>query len=218
VKTYVVKNIFGPTVQGEGSLTGQPTVFVRFGGCNVWDGRAETKAASACPYCDTDFRGGERMSGDEILLRVRRLMRVGLVTFSGGEPLLQLDAPLVRLFEHVGYRCAVETNGTIALSDELRATSLHVTCSPKVPRESMRLTSCDDLKVLVPHPDARITPDAFASFPARARWVQPVNGEKYVEPANVERALRELFRLNAAHGATSRWGLSVQLHKLIGVE
>ena len=54
-KWYSVKSIFGPTIQGEGTLTGQVTSFLRFAGCNVWDGRPETKASSACPYCDTDF-------------------------------------------------------------------------------------------------------------------------------------------------------------------
>jgi len=73
-RTYRVKEIFGPTIQGEGLHTGMPCLFVRLAGCNAWDGRPETRAASACPYCDTDFRGGEALALAEILSRLNALV------------------------------------------------------------------------------------------------------------------------------------------------
>ena len=69
---YQVKAIFGPTLQGEGLHAGAPCVFLRLAGCNAWDGRAETRANSACPYCDTDFRGGELLDMEEIVLRLEK--------------------------------------------------------------------------------------------------------------------------------------------------
>jgi len=208
VRTYVVKSIFGPTLQGEGSLAGRRTLFVRFAGCNAWDGRASSKATSLCPYCDTDFLGGERMSAVDIVERLRAIGRDGdLVTLSGGEPTLQVDSALVDALVGAGFTLAIETNGTKAIPADVRA-RLHVTLSPKVPRVDVALDDCDDLKVLVPHPNPAITPEAFATFPARSRWVQPVNGVDDLDAASVARAVE------AAMSLPGDWRLSMQLHKI----
>ena len=211
VRRYAVKSIFGPTIQGEGSLTGAVTAFVRLAGCNMWSGREKDRASSACPFCDTDFVGGDRLTARDIVAALRCLLDAGgLVTVSGGEPLLQLDLDLARSLVDAGYRVAIETNGTRAIDPELRAL-LHVTCSPKVPREEMVLADCDDLKVLVPHPDERITPAAFSDFPARSRWVQPVNLRDVLNHANVRHAV------DVAIAMPGDWRVSIQLHKLLGV-
>lgn len=215
-KRYAVKAIFGPTIQGEGSLTGRETSFLRFAGCNVWDGRPETRAASACPYCDTDFVGGDKLTKSEIVAKLAELTPIGgMVTVSGGEPLLQLDYPLAESLSRL-WKVAVETNGTKPIGHDLRHL-LHVTCSPKVPPESMALRECNDLKVLWPHPDPRITPEAFDDFPATDRWLQPVNHGDTLDLANVASTLAKVYELNA-RDARPRWGLSLQLHKVIGVE
>lgn len=212
MKTYAVKKIFGPTIQGEGSLTGRKTVFIRFSGCNMWNGRPEDRAASQCPFCDTDFFGGEKLTAEQIVDEVRRKMpSPGLVTISGGEPLLQLDLELVRQLALAGYACAIETNGTIELDDHL-ASMIHVTCSPKVPMAQMKLSKCDDLKVLYPHPNKAITPESFASFPAKSRWIQPVNHESHINEQAVSDSIQKLYALRSYNG------VSVQLHKMIGVE
>lgn len=216
MKAYAVKSIFGPTVQGEGSLAGAVTAFVRFAGCNVWDGRLESKAASRCPYCDTDFLGGERLTAAQIVGRLRALLPAGgLVTVSGGEPLLQLDEGLAGALRDEGFRVAVETNGSRSIGVGLASLLSHVTMSPKVPPGEVALAACDDLKVLVPHPDPRITPEAFDSFPARHRWCQPVNDLRDLAPASIALALGACYRM-AQRGRD--WRLSLQLHKIIGVE
>lgn len=216
MKTYVVKSIFGPTIQGEGSMTGVVVAFLRFTGCNVWDGRDATKAASACPYCDTDFVGGERLTAGEIADRLGALLPSGgWVVCSGGEPLLQLDEELAQELTGRGFKLSVETNGTRPIGVRLARHLSHVTCSPKVPASEMQLTAADDIKVLFPHPNARITPESFLSFPATRRFLQPVNGAGEINRDNMSACLVKLFEL-AARG--EQWSLSLQLHKVIGVE
>lgn len=211
MKKYRVKKIFGPTIQGEGSLCGSRTVFVRFAGCNAWSGREEDKASSLCPFCDTDFVGGSQMSKDEILDEVDTLSGGPcLITFSGGEPALQLDEDIVGGAMFRGHSCAIETNGTVKLSQGLRH-SLHVTCSPKVPIDKIKLEDCDDLKILYPHPNKSITPESFASFPAKRRWIQPVNDVVSINENALRSATEKVLSMK-------EYGLSVQLHKLIGVE
>lgn len=215
MKTYTVKRVFGPTIQGEGSLTGAVTTFVRLAGCNVWDGRAETRAASACPYCDTDFVGGTRMTAAEVVVAVAAtgLGDGGWVTVSGGEPLLQLDAELAGALR-ARWKVAVETNGTRPLLAEVD----HVTCSPKAPPSGIVLDRVDDLKVLYPHPHSGITPEAFDAdlrFVGAARWLQPVNEINDLDPLAVSVTVAKLCAM--ARGS-SRWRLSLQLHKVLGVE
>src|SRR5436190_15413568 len=104
--SYAVKEIFY-TLQGEGANTGRPAVFCRFAGCNLWSGREEDRATAVCNFCDTDFvgtdgTGGGRFATAEDLARAIHLHWPAapsaarpLVVFTGGEPLLQLDGPLV---------------------------------------------------------------------------------------------------------------------------
>lgn len=218
MKRYTVKRVFGPTLQGEGSLTGAVTTFVRFAGCNVWDGRPESKAASACPYCDTDFVGGARMTAADIVEAIARtgLVAGAWVTVSGGEPLLQLDRALVSALHEAGWKVAIETNGTRLLGD-LTGVVDHVTVSPKLPPAETVIERADDLKVLVPHPDQRITPAAFDEverFKGARRWMQPVNAVDELDPLNIARTVSLIL---ATKGAGD-WRLSLQVHKLIGVE
>src|SRR6185503_19654802 len=85
--SYLVKEMFGPTLQGEGAHAGRPCVFLRFAVCNL-----------ACTWCDTDFRaeGAARLEAAEIVERLLALDVHGarLVIVTGGEPALQWDAPL----------------------------------------------------------------------------------------------------------------------------
>ena len=69
------------SLQGESSYAGLPCIFVRLAGCNL-----------RCSWCDSEytFKGGSRMTLDEIEQEVRRLSpNGGLVEITGGEPLLQ---------------------------------------------------------------------------------------------------------------------------------
>src|SRR5438128_8156156 len=116
---YTVKEIFY-TLQGEGANTGRPAVFCRFSGCNLWTGRESDRSSAVCTFCDTDFVGvgpdGGRFNTPDTLADAVASRWAGednearFVVCTGGEPLLQLDAPLVRALHARGFLVAIETN------------------------------------------------------------------------------------------------------------
>ena len=59
---YSVKELYY-TLQGEGAQTGRPAVFLRFAGCNLWNGLEEGRASAICRFCDTDFFGTDGPGG-----------------------------------------------------------------------------------------------------------------------------------------------------------
>jgi 7-carboxy-7-deazaguanine synthase len=97
----LVTEIF-KSIQGESTFAGLPCVFIRLTGCNL-----------RCHWCDTAyaFQGGQTMSPEEILARVRQL-GCSLVEITGGEPLLQPEVPaLAEQLLAEGQRVLVETSG-----------------------------------------------------------------------------------------------------------
>jgi len=212
VRTYRVKEIFGPTLQGEGLHAGMPCLFVRLSGCNAWDGRAETRAASACPYCDTDFRGGDALTTAEILTRLQALRPqaasgLGCV-LTGGEPLLQTDADLLNAFGAAFTWVDIETNGTRVCPS--RPANVFISCSPKRLDGEPVIVEPDWWKVLIPDQEGFLT-HALAS--GKPVFVQPTcpddgpSGERY--QANVQRCLELCF----THGCR----LSLQQHKYLAI-
>ena len=230
--TYRVKDIW-KTLQGEGFFAGRPAVFCRLVGCNMWSGYEEDRARDAerhgasCPrWCDTDFRKeGSRDFTAEVLARKMREVggRVTFCVLTGGEPLLQADAPLIRALHDEGFQVAVETNGTVALSDAFAGAGgeLHapdwIVCSPKLGEEQLELERFDELKLVVPD----YQPSGYVRFAERARphkvgghrvpllWLQPEDGPR------LEAAKREAVELALAH---PRWRAGVQSHKVLGVK
>ncbi len=112
MKTYRVKSIFGPTLQGEGSFSGTCTLFLRFAGCNRWSGLEKDRAKSFCKFCDTDFREGESLTAEKIVERLDALGGPKRVVITGGEPTLQLDFELLSRLKASGYETHLETNGS----------------------------------------------------------------------------------------------------------
>lgn len=107
-----IAEIFGPTIQGEGALIGEPTVFVRTGGCDY-----------RCAWCDslhavdTAYRHTwAAMPTDAVWTEVRRLSKGNplTVSLSGGNPAIQDFTQLIALGHAQGYRFACETQGSIA--------------------------------------------------------------------------------------------------------
>ncbi len=213
-RTYTVKSIFGPTLQGEGLHAGAPCVFLRLSGCNAWDGRPETRAASACPYCDTDFRGGERLELEEVLRRLTELVpaatraRFGCV-LSGGEPLMQADEALLLALGAAFTWVDIETNGTRACPP--RPANVAISCSPKAIAGQAVVVDPDWWKVLIPD-QAAFLDRALAS--GRPVFVQPTCPDEGPQgPLYAERLARcvELCRQRGCR-------LSLQLHKYIGID
>ena len=121
--TYSVKEIFY-TLQGEGHHAGRPAVFCRFAGCNLWSGTEDSRANAVCQFCDTDFvgtdgeGGGKFTSAEALAATINGLWPTAYpahkyVVFTGGEPLLQLDAALIDAIHALGFEVAIETNGTL---------------------------------------------------------------------------------------------------------
>ena len=154
--TYAVKEIFY-TLQGEGANTGRPAVFCRFAGCNLWTGREADRADAVCSFCDTDFLGTDGPGGGKFAAAERLAAAIAgawpagdpasrpLVVCTGGEPLLQLDPPLVDALRAAGFEIAVETNGTVT-----PPAGLDWLCvSPKA-GAPLVVTAGDELKLVYP--------------------------------------------------------------------
>ncbi len=240
-RTYRVKDVWR-TLQGEGAFAGRPAVFVRFVACNLWTGRDADRARDAersgadCPlWCDTDFtRDGSRVfdSPDALADHVAAVgAGIGFVVCTGGEPLLQLDAPLVAALHARGLYVAVETNGTVSLTAATgRADGPDVpdwvTCSPKL-RERVGAHSAgeasplalewfDEIKLVVPD----YAPADVAGFLARQR-VHTVAGAllplRWLQPEDGPRVAEATAAAVAAALADPSWRVSVQTHKVLDV-
>jgi len=209
--SYAVKEIF-LTLQGEGMQAGRRAVFLRFAGCNLWTGREEDRAEAVCKFCDTEFVGtdgadGGKFENADVLARAigakwptngggRRY-----VVFTGGEPLLQLDAALIDAVHAVGFEIAVETNGTIEAPDGID----WICVSPKADAELVQRRG-NELKLV--YPQAGGEPERYASLAFDHFLLLPMWGERTAEN------MREAARYCMAH---PRWRLSVQTHKWIGI-
>lgn len=211
--SYTVKEIFY-TLQGEGAQAGRAAVFCRFSGCNLWSGREEDRSRAVCGFCDTDFIGvgpdGGRFRGvTELADAIDRCWSGGVsdcdgrkfVVCTGGEPLLQLDEPLIDELHQRRFEVAVETNGT-----RLAPASLDWICvSPKAGAPFVQ-TSGNELKLVYPQPEAM--PEKFAGLAFRHFFLQPMDGQNIA--GNTERAIEYCLR-------HPQWRLSIQTHKLVGV-
>ncbi|HEU4649604.1 MAG TPA: 7-carboxy-7-deazaguanine synthase, partial [Gemmatimonadales bacterium] len=200
------------TLQGEGAQTGRPAVFCRFAGCNLWTGREADRASAICTFCDTDFvgtdgPGGGRFATAEALAAAVAAAWPGgeagrkYVVCTGGEPLLQLDEPLIDALHAAGFEVAVETNGT----QEPPAGLDWICVSPKAGAE-LRLRRGHELKLV--YPQAGAEPDRFADLDFDHFFLQPMDGP--AREANTRAALHYCL-------AHPRWRLSLQTHKLLGI-
>ncbi len=207
--SYAVKELFY-TLQGEGARAGRAAVFLRFAGCNLWSGREEDRADAVCTFCDTDFvgldgAGGGRFETPAALARAVAENWPGggvpYVVCTGGEPLLQMDAPLIAALHAQGFEVAVETNGTIAAPAGLD----WICVSPKA-AAPLAQSSGHELKLVYPQPLA--PPERFVHLPFEHFFLQPMDG-----PARDENTSAAL----AFCRADPRWRLSLQIHKLLGI-
>jgi 7-carboxy-7-deazaguanine synthase (Cx14CxxC type) len=214
--TYSVKEIFY-TLQGEGAQTGRAAVFCRFAGCNLWSGREVDRMKAVCQFCDTDFvgtdgNGGGKFETADALARavdaawVRDRPSVNnpdhkFVVITGGEPMLQLDAELVRAIKNRGFEIAVETNGTIAAPPGID----WICVSPKAGSHLVQ-TSGQELKLVYPQPQAE--PRAFEHLQFQHFFLQPMDGPD--RDRNTQLAVSYCLE-------NPRWRVSLQSHKFLGI-
>src|SRR6187399_2353415 len=156
---YSVKEIFY-TLQGEGANAGTPAVFLRFAGCNLWSGREKDRAGALCRFCDTQFVGVNGPNGGKfrtaaalasaVLRQWPQHMKASrFVVCTGGEPLLQLDKPLIAALHAKGFRIAIETNGTLKPPPGID----WICVSPKA-RAQLTIERGDELKLVFPQQGA----------------------------------------------------------------
>jgi 7-carboxy-7-deazaguanine synthase len=209
--TYAVKEIFY-TLQGEGANTGRAAVFCRFAGCNLWTGREQDRAEATCQFCDTDFvgtdgPGGAKFASAEALARAvatawpATSLERRFVVCTGGEPLLQLDAPLVNALHDQRFEVAVETNGTLPPPDEID----WLCVSPKA-AAPLVIQSGDEIKLVFPQDG--VDPVQFEQLAFEHFFLQPMDGPDL--EANTATALQYCL-------THPRWRLSLQTHKLLGI-
>lgn len=208
---YKVKEIFY-TLQGEGAQMGRPAVFCRFSGCNLWTGREEDRHKAICQFCDTDFWGmdgehGGAYSAEALAARVASLWqparRIGkpYVVCTGGEPLLQLDEPLIEALHNQAFEIAVETNGTIPLPPGID----WVCMSPKAGTQLL-VTAGQELKLVFPQQGA--APELYESLDFQHFFLQPMDGPLR---AHHTRLALEYCMKNPI------WRLSLQTHKVLNI-
>lgn len=206
---YKVKEVYY-TIQGEGAHAGQPAVFCRFTGCNLWSGREEDRSSAICNFCDTDFVGtdgvnGGRYEAEELASLIVSLWpseaRPVWVVFTGGEPLLQLDDELIKVCSKAGIFMAIETNGTIEVPDGLD----WVCVSPKA-GSKLIVTKGNELKLV--YPQQHLDPSNFEQMKFDVFSLQPMDNAQKQD--NTTAAI-EYCKLHP------KWRLSIQLHKEIGI-
>ncbi|WP_423708150.1 7-carboxy-7-deazaguanine synthase [Undibacterium sp. WLX3042] len=209
--TYSVKEIFY-TLQGEGNHAGRPAVFCRFSGCNLWTGREEDRASAICQFCDTDFvgtdgiGGGKFKSAQNLAAVINALWPASYtackyVVFTGGEPLLQLDAALIDAMHAAGFEIAIETNGTLPVPEGID----WVCVSPKMGSELV-VRKGNEIKVVIPQIGQDMA--TYGNLDFEHYFVQAMDGP--LRDNNLRRAI-DFCKQHP------QWKLSLQTHKLLQI-
>ena len=189
-------------------------MFLRFAGCNLWSGLEKDRSTAVCDFCDTDFvgvdgpGGGKFGTAEQLAAEVVGIWdRSGtnredrFTVLTGGEPLLQLDAPLIAALHEVGFEIAIETNGTITAPPELD----WICVSPKAEAEFVQ-RSGNELKLIFPQDG--IDPAEYTDLLFDHFFLQPMDGP------NITRNTELVTAYCTAH---SQWKVSLQTHKILGI-
>ncbi|MDE2481194.1 MAG: 7-carboxy-7-deazaguanine synthase QueE [bacterium] len=181
------------SIQGEGTWSGTPAVFVRLAGCNL-----------ACAFCDTDYAMKSLVGIDDI---VRMVGESGgacpMVILTGGEPLAQAETPaLIEALRRDGRRVHIESNGTIFT--ELPE-DVWLCVSPKERVDPRMAARANEVKLIV---DGRVPEEHLALFTEHPTILLQPEGNRR---ENIEIA----FAYAQSH--PQRFRLSLQTHKMIGV-
>lgn len=216
----VITEIF-KSIQGEGTRAGLPCVFVRLTGCNL-----------RCTWCDTAyaFHGGDKMTVDEVIARVHKLAssganRLPLVEITGGEPLLQKEAPdLASRLLAEGFTVMIETSGErfVGVLPREVIKIVDVKCPDSGEPDTFDISNLDaigkndEIKFVVStRRDYEFARDFTRDHHLAARVGQVLFSPVFPDPAGKWQGLnaRELAEWILADGLRVRLGL--QLHKFI---
>ena len=214
--SYAVKEIFY-TLQGEGGQAGRPAVFCRFAGCNLWSGLERDRATAQCRFCDTDFVGTDGQNGGKFADAEALAVAIAaqwpeaepgadaLVVFTGGEPCLQLDAALLDAISAQGFETAIETNGTLPVPTQID----WICVSPK-PESTLVQQAGQELKFV--YPQETLSPEQFEHLDFEHFFLQPMDvDDEAMRWHNIQAAIAYCLQ-------NPQWRLSLQTHKIIGLD
>jgi 7-carboxy-7-deazaguanine synthase (Cx14CxxC type) len=187
-------------------------VFCRFAGCNLWTGRESDRASAVCTFCDTDFvgtdgeRGGKFKDAGQLAAEIDSLWPAThatskYVVFTGGEPLLQLDAALIDAMHARGFTIAIETNGTLPVPAGVD----WICVSPKM-GSTLVVEKGNEIKVVIPQAGQDLADYERLDF--ENFFVQPMDGPFAAQ--NTRLAIATCLR-------NPQWKLSLQTHKLLQI-
>ncbi len=220
---YKINELF-ETIQGEGSFTGQPAIFIRLQGCPVgcsWCDTKHTWEIALADQVDNDVVLSKRaetsqwsaFSAEDILSLVQeKAFQAKHIVITGGEPCMVDLTPLCEIFEQQGYSTQIETSGTFEV---LTTDKCWVTVSPKV---NMRggypvLTSAMLRANEIKHPVA--TEQHVEDLKDLLALHQVKDTAIYLQPISQKKRATELAISTCI---ANNWRLSVQVHKYIGIE
>jgi organic radical activating enzyme len=190
-----VKEIFY-SLQGEGGRQGEASIFIRLSGCNL-----------RCDFCDTDFETGVDWPIEQILAAIASYPCRWIV-WTGGEPTLQLTDAILLYFKNAGFRQAIESNGHNRLSGLLDYTVI----SPKGKKTYAKALNPRVDEVRLPVQKGDVIPPLEIFPEAKFFFLSPVfSDDNASTKANIDYCVEQIKRF-------PQWRLSLQIHKLIGIE
>lgn len=233
----LVHSIFH-TIQGEGPFSGNPAIFIRLAGCNL-----------QCPMCDTDYTSKQtEMSEKDILDQIQVTSNLGLfsnttplIVLTGGEPLRQNVAPLIKLLIEQGFAVQIETNGTKELPSELfgfidrththfpKLGVLYIVVSPKTSKVHFSIEQwAYAYKYVLNHrhidPDDGLPTNVLGLSlkpcrPPNGALVYIIPEESFIEGCLMPAIFENCNNIKACIKFSMKFGyiMQVQLHKVIGV-
>jgi len=198
-KLYPIVEIFH-SVQGEGYHCGIPSIFIRFGRCNL-----------RCPWCDTDFDVWTDMNIGEIVNELSKY-DCDRIILTGGEPALQDLMTLSAYLKPLDYYLSIETNGTIQIPTGVID---WICVSPKDQEYAdlkIKQRVGDELKVVYMNQNLSMYDELKEGF--EHLFLQPL----YDEGQSTEWNGMSFHSTFDKVRSNPEWRLSLQTHKWMGVE
>jgi len=221
--SYKINELF-ETLQGEGSFTGQPSIFIRLQECPVgcswcdtkhtWEVKPELKIDIQDLLAQPDeTEHWSELNPNQILSLFKdKGFKAKHIVITGGEPCMVDLLPLCSALEEQGYSCQIETSGTFEIST---TENCWVTVSPKVnmkggyPILASAMARANEIK----HPVA--TEQHVDDLKALLEEFNVTDKQVYLQPISQKQRATELAIKTCIE---NNWRLSVQVHKYIGIE